>query len=395
MGLGFASVVPRRSRVAVDVTGWASRRGWGRFVRNVVSRLVELDGETSYVLIHPEGAAWADELPAGAQRLGLPLAPVPGPDGRPVGDLWRLASATRSSHLRALVFPSVRGWFPFGGAPTVVGVHDLIGTQTPHLLFARRRDRVLWRAKETVAIRRAGSVFTVSAAVKRDLTSRFGLRPEAVEVVHPAPDPAFAPPQPGELERHLEARGLARGGYLVYSGGISPRKGLETLVDAYGSLRAARGTVPPLLVVGEPSPGQRTELGLALRRRTAAAGLGDVIRFTGFLPDAELACLYAGALAAVSASRSEGFGLPAVEAAACGTPSVLSDLPAHRETLDGAARFFAPGSVDGLSEALRALLDDPEERNRLAARANRAVARFSWEHAARRLRGTIDLTLAA
>ncbi len=351
---------------------------------------MELDEETTYVLIHPAGAAWAGDLPPRAERRAVRLGESLGPSVRSITDLLRLAAAARSTSTQALVFPATSGWFPSGGVPTVVGVHDLIGSEMPHLLFARRRDRLSWKAKESVAIRRARSLFTVSAATRAKVAKRFGIPPDEIELVRLAADPAFGPREPREVERQLEARGLEADGYLVYGGGLSPRKGLETLIEAYAALRTARGAVPPLLVAGESSWGERTALARALRRRVAEAGLTGMVRFTGFVPDDELACLYAGALAAVNPSRAEGFGLPAVEAAACGTPTVLSDLPAHRETLDEAAAFFAPGSVSALTNALGGILDDRARRDELAGRARRAVAGLSWDQAARSLRSAID-----
>jgi glycosyltransferase involved in cell wall biosynthesis len=375
--------------VLVDVTSWGSRRGAGRFVRNIVSRLVELDDETTYVLLHPESAAWASDLPARAERRAVRIAERSGPSSRSVGDVRRLVGAARASRTRALVFPVIGGWFPFGGAPSVVGVHDLIGATTPHLLFARRRSRILWRAKETIVLRRAGAVFAVSETTRRELAQRFELG-EAVEVVQPAPDPAFRRPAPAELERRLADWGLEPNAYLLYSGGISPRKGLDTLISAYAALRASRGTMPALVVAGQSSWGERARLAQGLRRRVAEAGLESAVMFPGFVPDDDLACMYAGAVAAVNASEAEGFGFPAVEAAACGTPCLLSDIPAHRETLDGAASFFEPGSASALQAALESLLDDPRRRQELAGRALSAVARLSWDEAARRLRAVIE-----
>jgi glycosyltransferase involved in cell wall biosynthesis len=107
----------------------------------------------------------------------------------------------------------------------------------------------------------------------------------------------------------------------------------------------------------------------------------------GYVDDETLAGLYSGAAAVVIPSLGEGFGLPAVEAAACGAPLVLSDLPAHRETMDGAALYFPPGDGRALASRLREVLSEPRD---LGERARRAVSGRTWDPAAQRLRTLIE-----
>ena len=109
----------------------------------------------------------------------------------------------------------------------------------------------------------------------------------------------------------------------------------------------------------------------------------------GYVSDHTLACLYSGAAAVVSPSLAEGFGLPAVEAAACGAPVVLSDIPAHRETLESDALFFPPRDVARLAEQLDQLLGSDVLRRSLAERGHRHVARYTWDAAAEALRDLI------
>ena len=103
---------------------------------------------------------------------------------------------------------------------------------------------------------------------------------------------------------------------------------------------------------------------------------------TGYVSDEALACLYSAAAAVVHPSLAEGFGLPAVEAAACSAPLVLSDIPAHRETLAGDALFFAPRDRDALLDRLERLLDSDMLRRSLSERGRKRVARYSWDAAA-------------
>ena len=182
--------------------------------------------------------------------------------------------------------------------------------------------------------------------------------------------------------RALAALGLRTRSYFLFAGGISPHKNLETLLDAYSKLREARDAVPPLVLVGDLDDESYLSAADRVRRRIATLELAEHVRLPGFVSDETLACLYSGATCVVLPSLAEGFGLPAVEAAACGAPLVLSDLPAHRETLDGAALFVRPTDVDGFAAALGRVLDDESERDVLARRAQEAVAHLSWDAAA-------------
>jgi glycosyltransferase involved in cell wall biosynthesis len=126
-----------------------------------------------------------------------------------------------------------------------------------------------------------------------------------------------------------------------------------------------------------------------VRRQIDELGLDDRILLTGHVADETLACLYAGAVAFVSPSISEGFGLPAVEAARSGTAVVLSDIPAYRETLGDAALYFPPGDATALAEQLEAVTGDAALRDRLGSAAEERVAGLSWSVSARALRALL------
>jgi len=306
-----------------------------------------------------------------------------------MGDLVRLSRAVRRRDVDAFLFPSVYTYFPVVGVPTVVGVHDAIADELPELTLPDRRSRLLWRVKQGVALRRATRVFTVSEASRAVLVDRFGLRPERLGLVPEAPDPVFGPRSEPELLRELGPLGLVPGSYLMYAGGISPHKNIETLLAAYAGLRSRRADAPPLVLVGDLSGDPYLSSAATVRGRIDELGLETDVLLPGFVSDERLACLYAGATAVVLPSLAEGFGLPAVEAAACGAPVLLSDLPAHRESLGEAAIFFRTTDVAGLSDQMARILDDPALRRSLAARGRAQVSGLSWDLAAERLRELI------
>lgn len=358
-------------RVGVDATSWSNRRGYGRFARNALGRLVDLDAETAYVFYVGEDA---DELPERVERRALPLQAPAAHERRGLGDALRLRRAARSDRLDVLVFPSVYSWFPPPRVPTLVGVHDTTPADFPELTLPGRRDRLAWRVKERLALRGASRVFTVSEAARQALVLR-GVAAGRVSVVPEAPAPEFRP-APGAGEE-LARLGVPEGPYLLYAAGISPHKDVETLLEAYALLEDA----PPLLLVGDPDDGYLSARDSVLDR-IRLLGLGGRVFLTGFVPDEGLARLYSGALAVVCPSLAEGFGLPPVEAAACGAATVLSDIPAHRETLGEAALFFPPRDVEALRAQLVRVLADEEERRRLGAAGRVAVARLSWDASA-------------
>jgi glycosyltransferase involved in cell wall biosynthesis len=372
-----------------------NRRGFGRFTRNAVGRLVELDPATTYVLLLDEASAGADELPSAAEQLvvelGRPASEAASADSRrSLRDLARLARAARGAELDAFLFPSMLTYFPVLRVPTVVGLHDTIAQDLPELTFPRRRSRYLWALKQRVATRTAAHVFTVSEASRDAVARRVGLAPERLTIVPEAPDPVFHPRSRPELERVLSAIGLdGSRDFVLYAGGISPHKNIETLLDAFAGLRGRRER-PLLVLVGDLERETYVSAAASIRRRIEELGLGSHVLLPGFVSDDALAALYTAATAVALPSLAEGFGLPAVEAAACGAAVVLSDLPAHRESLgnDGGL-YFAPQDSAALTAALELLLEDVDARAALAARGRAAVAELTWDAAAERLRGLL------
>lgn len=371
-------------RIGVDATSWDNPRGFGRFARSVVERLVALDRTTTYVMLAPPSGS---PLPDGSVTVGQRRSAVRAAEGaRPPHELLELAVLARRARLDAVLFPSVYSWFPTPGVPSVVGVHDAIAATLPELTLPSRRARVLWAAKERWAIRSCARLFTVSAAARVVLAERWGVPVGTIAVVPEAPAPCFSPVGADVARAALAGVGLEVGEpFLAFAGGVSPHKRIDVLLDA---LERAPG-LPRLVVVGDLE--DRTFLSASgdVTHRAAAPGLAGRVLLPGHVSDATLAALFTHATAVVLPSRAEGFGLPAVEAAACGAPLVLSDIPAHRETLDGAARFVPVGDAAALARALQQVVEDPALRAELSGRGRRAVAGLSWDAGARVLQGLL------
>ena len=362
--------------VGIDATLWRNRRGYGRFARNAVEALVAADPTVRYRLyVDPETAPFVAVPGAELRCVRLERRPdVAAADGSSRGprDLLRFARAVHADAPDAFLVTSLLTYVPIPGVPLVVGLHDTIPHELPELVLPDRRARALWRLKERDAIRRAARLFTVSSASRASLAKAFGLPPERLSVVPEAPDPVFTraagaepplPVPPGEPF------------VLCAAGGISPHKNVETLLEAYARLTDG---APRLVVVGALGDETYASSASSVGARASRLGLGDRVVFPGYVPDDVLAALYRRATVVVNPSRAEGFGLTAVEAAACGAPLLLSDLPAHRETLGRAALLFDPLDAGELAARLDELLADEGLRSRVALRCAEAVAGRSW-----------------
>lgn len=377
--------------IGLDGGCWLNRRGYGRYAKNLLRALARRDDGDRYVLfVDPETARQPD-LPDRFEVVVVPTRVAPAQAAsasgrRALGDLWRMGRAVARRSVDVFFFPSVYTYFPLPPRTrAVVAIHDVIAERHPKMVFARRRLELFWRLKVALAIRQARLILTVSDHSRDGILQHFGLRPEKVRVILEAPDPVFRPlSSPRDPTDLLPAAGLPRGcRYLLYVGGISPHKNLPLLVEAYRRLVADGGLDGlRLLLVGDYTGDVFYSAHEPLRAEIARHGLDGRVCFTGFVPDEALVDLYNRAELLVLPSVEEGFGLPAFEAAACGTPVVASDTGPVGSLLGPAAWTFPPHDVRALTDGLRMLLQDPPRRRSMGDEGLRRVAAFSWDRAA-------------
>jgi len=263
---------------------------------------------------------------------------------------------------------------PLRGVPTVLTVHDLI-----FRLFPEHQKRLnYWYLNATMPLycRRAGAILTVSECSKRDLVAGYGLDPAKVTVVYEAAAPEFRPLSVTAMEVVRRRYGLPER-FLIHVGTIEPRKNLTRLVEALQILRDG-GLTLPLVVVGG-----KGWLYDEFFRRLEGLAVRDAVHFPGYVPAADLPLLYNAATLAVVPSVYEGFGLPVLEAMACGTPVVSSQASSLPEIGGEAAVYFDPYNVDAMAEAIRAVWTDTERRIEMRQCGLMQAARFSWQRAAR------------
>jgi glycosyltransferase involved in cell wall biosynthesis len=318
-------------KVGVDARALLAGRGVARFTRGLLAALADRFGDDEWLAFVPGRAPVAPVHPRVAlvrHRLG----------GRA---LFGAAALAGRPTLAGLLGGVDVVWLPAPapvapGAPYLLTVHDRSWERRPHDFSAYERA---WHAlaRPRALARGAAAVTADSHAVAAELRAAWGV---AAAVVSPGVTALAAQPRAGR--------------YLLFVGADEPRKGLGVLAAAHAGAQA-RGLDAELVVVGD-----------GLRR----------------VDDAELAALYAGALAVVAPSYLEGFGLPPLEAAAHGTPAVVSDLPCFAETLGDAALRVPAGDAGALADALLRIAGDDALRARLGAAARERAALYTWERAA-------------
>jgi len=381
--------------IGIDASCWANRRGYGRYTREIVTSILAADTRNAYTLfLDAETLARAPALRDLAPLVVIPTtaaaADAASSDGsRSVADLWAMsrAVATRRRNLDLFYFPSVYTYFPLpSGLTTLVTIHDTIAERHPHLVFPHWRNRLFWNLKVKWAVRRARLVLTVSQTSKAAIQEEFRLGPERIRIVPDAVSPAFAP-APAAPNAHdlFSARGLSPGSrFILYVGGISPHKNIETLVEAFCRLSSDGQAGGVTLVLagdyqGDVFYSSYQSLQALLKARNAEAR----VVFTGFVPDDELPHWYRAAQCVVMPSLDEGFGLPALEAMACGTPVVASRAGALPEVIGDAGLLFDPRSAEALAAAMERLLSDDDLHRTLSSRGLARAGSFTWSASAR------------
>jgi glycosyltransferase involved in cell wall biosynthesis len=258
--------------------------------------------------------------------------------------------------------------------PTVVTIHDVAVLRFPHLFrpwFRRYGRMVIPRAA-----RAARRIITVSEASKQDICDFLGIAPQRVTVIPNGVEVCTL--FRGSVEE-VRSRYALPGAFALAVGSIEPRKNLARLLRAVAWLQGRPETRDLVLVHAGPPGWLLDDLFDALRRLRPA----PAVRFLGYVPEEELGALYRGARLMVYPSLFEGFGLPVLEAMACGCPVVTSNSGALAEVAGDAAVLVDPTSEEAIADGIRLLWTDAELRERLAFRGSQRAAAFTWEGAAR------------
>lgn len=381
-----AMPAPRRSadRMRLGIACFASdggRSGIGQYLVNVVQRLPQLAPADEFVVFAPERDAHLWQSLAPNARLELVGdrydSPVP-------SLLWH--SAVLPRRLRAQACNAV--FLPAGnrrlglayGVPSVATVHDLSQLHVPQKYDAAR---MLYATKVLPAlIGRQDRIVTVSSSTRADVLDRTSVGAERIDVVPNGVDLSrYGVRSAHAVQPMLQRLGID-GPYLLYVARLEhPGKNHVTLLRAYARLRN-QGIAHKLVLAGPRWDGAE-----AIDAEVARLGLGPDVIFTGFVANADLPDLYAGAAAFVFPSLYEGFGIPLLEAMACGTPACVANVSSLPEVAGDAALLFDPRDPATIAEAMQRLLTDDVLRSRLRRRGLERCAEFTWERSAQ---GVLD-----
>ncbi|GAB4424514.1 MAG: glycosyltransferase family 1 protein [Chloroflexi bacterium OHK40] len=259
--------------------------------------------------------------------------------------------------------------------PYVVTIHDMTLSLMPrhHPL----RKQLLVRPLVPLVARRAARVITVSNAARNDLVRLLRVPAERVVVIPEAAAPIFRPTSAEERRRVRAAHGLPER-YVLFVGTLEPRKNLVRLIRAWGALRARGLVAQQLVLVGAPGWQYR-----AIYAEASQLGCAEDVIFTGYVPRADLPGIFGAADVFAFPSLAEGFGLPVIEALACGTPTLISATAALTEVAGDAALTVDPRDIASIRDGLERLLTDEGLRRRLRAAGLARARDFSWQRTAR------------
>jgi glycosyltransferase involved in cell wall biosynthesis len=362
-------------RLAVEVTTCtAARAGIGYYTEHLVDALLETRAPGDELVLISNRALAPEITRRWASNLHV--------EGVASRALWMQTDAPRLlAELGADVAAFPNYVIPLASpCPTIAFVHDLALLRMPELFTVRKRLVMGPLVRKSASA--AALVATVSEASRRDIIAWLGVDPERIVLLPGAPHPSCGPVAPSDAAAVRAVHGLARP-YVLTVGTLEPRKNLLTLLDAFDQLASEGNRAAAdldLVVVGGRGWRDRR----LLRALGARSALGHV-RWLGYVSERELIALYGDAALFVYPSRLEGFGLPVIEALACGTPVIASDVPALREVAGDAASFVPPGDAGALAGAIARLLADPTTAARARAEGPRRAQAFSWLRTAERL----------
>ncbi|NPV58415.1 MAG: glycosyltransferase family 4 protein [Actinobacteria bacterium] len=350
------------------------RYGVARYLVNLLRHLVELDEDDEYLVYLSRPTE-----PLGFESSRMELKVL----GRAPGLTWRhlrLPLAMRRDRVDLHFSPSY--FLPLiKVCPSVVVVHDITFKVHPEWFAADRRfrfDDLFWRE-----VKRAERIVTVSEHSRGDIVRVLGVDPSRVSVIYEAADPYFRPVEDEyELAKIRERYGFAPG-FLFTAGAIHTRRNLERLIEAVSEAGRMLGRELELLILGTPAPfTPPVDLWGTARR----CGMEERVKHVQYVPEKDLLLLYNACGAFVYPSLYEGFGLPVIEAMACGTPVACSNVTSLPEVAGDAALYFDPCSVGEMAEAIARLAEDAELRGELSQAGLRRAASFSWRKAAEETR---------
>lgn len=348
--------------------------GIGTYIRNLIRSLAQLDQQNRYTLItKPQDAA---EVAGVGPNFQVAVY------ARPEKTLLHNIAFPRflrsfGADLYHVPLNYVAWWMP---QPYVLTIHDM-----STLLFPAQLDfrHTMHEEHYRRGAQRAARVITVSNSTRRDLESVLHIPAHRIRTIYSAPDPIFLTDQHDpEFDRQMLDRYSIQYPFILYAGAIRPRKNVPRLIEAFAVLRSELDHHPEFADLRLIIIGDELSKHPAVRRAVAESRVEPSVRFLGFVPLETLKVFYRAAALFAFPSLYEGFGLAPLEAMACGTPVVASDVPPLVEAVGEAAELVSPDNVFDIARGLREVLLDKDRRKQLSQAGQAQARRFNWEKTA-------------
>lgn len=348
--------------------------GIGRYCYHLIRALNELEHEHTLILLtHPGLPNTRYDLYALSQDERVQTHPTTvWPFS--LAEHWHIPRLARSLRLDVLHSPYYIKPYVGLSCPSVVTIYDLIGQRLPEMLSWH--SRYLFNLLNGLAARRASRVLTISQSTRDDVLHFYHIPPERVVVTPLAADQCFRP-QSAETIAALHATYGLPDRYMLYLGANKPHKNLVRLLEAWEGVNLSAYPGMVLVIAGHYDP-RYPEARVLVEQR----GLAGRVMFVPHVQEQDLPALYSGAYGFVFPSIYEGFGLPPLEAMACGTPVLCARASSLPEVVGEAARLFDPYCIEELRGTLQQLLDTPALREHLHERGLERARCFSWRQTA-------------
>lgn len=368
------------ARIAIDAHYLGFRQsGNETYVRNLLRGIADENGSHDFDVYVCNRDVIADPPVASENMRYRYVHPSPLwriPVGLPLGLALHPADILQA-HYNAPLFVPCR---------LVLVMHDISWALMPELFAYLKGRQIAWRAGPSV--RKAAKIVVASHAMKEQVRDYYGLSPDRIAVVPLGVEQRFRPVPQTEARALVERAYGVTGPYVLYVGDLQPRKNLPRLVEAFARVRA-EGVEHRLVIAGKKAWDYE-----ALFAAVHELGIAEAVTFTGFIADEDLPALYSAASLFAYPSLYEGFGLPPLEAMACGTPTAVSNEATLIETAGGAALLFDPLSVDDIARAIHAGLTDEPVRASLRERGFAHAGAHGWDATARLMLAVYDEILA-
>ncbi len=348
--------------------------GIGTYIRNLVQGLSRLEHKNRYTLIIPSNnIAEIHELGSNFTTAIYPHLDTEVMHNMAFPQFLR----TLQGDLYHIPLNSVAWWMP---QPYVLTIHDMSTLLFPaHRSFRNRMHEQRFRRGAL----RAARVIAVSNSTRRDVETVLHVPASRISTIYSAPDPAFTADADGhEQDAQILERYSIRKPFILYAGAIRPQKNIPRLIEAFAVLRGELENHPDFRELRLVIIGDELSKYPGVRRAVVSSRVENFVRFLGFVPMETLRVFYRAAGAFAFPSLYEGFGLAPLEAMACGTPVVASNLPSLVEAVGDAAELVSPDNVFDIARGIRDVLLDRERSQALSAAGLEQVRRFHWDHTA-------------